>query len=148
MTDTTRRALLGATAAALPVAAGFPALASDTPDPLPALVAEWVKAENVVVEVWSEVVDVDFDDALHRNANRLFEQILDTTPQTLEGVMAMLRFHWELYGPCSIYGSDEWRDERAYPEHRAMLQAMRAVAAMLPEHVRPSEDDLLQQMRS
>jgi hypothetical protein len=142
MTALSRRALIGATASALPALAA----AGSTPfpaDPVPELVRRSMLAEARVNARWGDEVKVDFEDELHQAWDEAFEQVMSEVATTPAGVLAHLRFLWDIDGPCAIPETDMWHDQLSEPAIRVMFLVMKAVAQMLPADERPSDDDLL-----
>jgi hypothetical protein len=100
-------------------------------------------AEARVNARWGDEVKVDFDDELHQAWDEAFEQVMSEVATTPAGVLAHLRFLWDIDGPAWQRYSPKWHEELEYPSNRIMFLVMRAIAQMLPAAERPSDDDLL-----
>jgi hypothetical protein len=134
MTALSRRALLGATAAALPAASAtaFPVV---NDDPTPRLVADYFAAHQRCNDRWCTEVHVDFDDPLHKAEREALEAAVSVLPTTHAGVLAQLMLFWGVYGPCCIEGTPEHAEEMELPEIRLManaIEGMRRLGASQP----------------
>jgi hypothetical protein len=142
MTTMTRRALMTATACALPAASGLAAIPLQA-DPVPALVARYLVAGHRVNLRWVDEIEIDQEDALHQAWDEAFEDVFSEVATTPAGVLAHLRLLWQLDGPQGICGNEIWHEEMNEPNNRLLLLVMKAVALMLPAAERPSDDDLI-----
>lgn len=133
--DTTmpRRSVL----AALPATGmAFAATASaEENDPVLDLYQEWLKAllgwqrlsrMNGHAEDTQEMIDL-----VDRRFD-LLDQIVDSTPRSLEGVAALAHVTWEEAGPCILEGAEGSEEELSLPIHRALRSMMKLSKSPCP----------------